>query len=173
MPNAQDAPIVDLVEQWSNHFGYYDDKIDLKIQDLGSFATPDCTLTAHAPAYGVKVGEEKAIPIADVRKQLARMLRFGGRPCRHNMHMAVHPDGKAMGLFFEIRVRLGFIPIVLRTIPVAFVVQATPTTDGLRISEVHEWAAADPGAARRVLIDNSGWPESTVIEPRIVFGAKS
>ena len=56
---------------------------DLTIDDLSSFTTDDCTLTAHAPLWGVKAGEEEAVPVKDVRTRLARILRFGGRPARH------------------------------------------------------------------------------------------
>lgn len=173
MQVSESDPMIALLETWSNHFGYYDDKIDLKVQDLTSFVSPDCTLTAHAPAYGVKVGQEKPLPVADVRTQLARILKFGGRPCRHNMHLAIHPDGKALCLFFEIRVRFGFVPLTLRTIPVAFVVLAAQTTNGLRISEVHEWVAADPDAALQVLVDEHAWPADTTMQPYVSFGAKS
>jgi hypothetical protein len=62
MQTPQDKPIIALVDRWGAHFGYYDGKIDLKVDDLSSFATPDCTLTAHAPLWGTKEGEESALP---------------------------------------------------------------------------------------------------------------
>ena len=53
----------------------------------------------------------------------------------------------------------------------AFVVQATETDDGLRISEIHEWPATDPEAARRVLVDHHDWPGATTFEPFLGLGA--
>jgi hypothetical protein len=172
MQTPQNKPIIALVDRWGAHFGYYDGKIDLKVDDLSSFATPDCTLTAHAPLWGTKEGEESAVPAADVRTQLARMLRLA-RVARHDMHLALHPDGDALCLFFRVKGRIAFLPVTVRNVPLAFVVQAVETDDGLRISEVHEWPAADPEAARRVLVDHHDWSADTTLKPYVGFGAVS
>lgn len=166
-------PMMMLITAWGEHFGYFNNTIDLKIEDLSSFTTPHCTLTAHAPLWGVKEGKEEAVPVADVRKQLARILRFGGRPARHDMHVAVHPNGRSMALFFEIRARFGFVPIVLQRVPLAFVVEAVDTGHGLRISEIHEWAATGPDAANRILVDQHDWPVDTMLRPQVALGALS
>ena len=172
MQISPDHAMIALVDQWAAHLGYFDNKIDLGMTDLSSFATPDCSLTAHAPLWGTKKGAEEATPVADVRRQLARLLKVG-RPGRHDMHLAVHPGGDALGLFFRVKASIRFVPVTLRTIPLAFVVQATDTDDGLRINEVHEWAAADPAAACRVLVDHHAWPAGTTMEPHVAFGALS
>lgn len=119
-----------------------------------SFATSDCTLTAHAPIYGTKPGAEQAVPIADVRKQLSRILTLG-RVTRHDLHLAVHPEGDALCAFMRVKMRVSFLPFTLRTIPLAF-----------------EWSAADSSAARRILIDHHGWPADTTIAPHVAFGAE-
>ena len=172
MQTPHDNPIMALVDRWSAHFGYCDGKIDLQIDDLSSFATSDCTLTAHAPLWGTKEGKEKAVPVAEVRRQLARALKVG-RVIRHDMHIARRPDGDSLCLFFRVKARLAFLPITLRTIPLALVVHATETEDGLRISAVHEWSAADPEAAGRVLVDLYDWPADTKLKPYVGFGAVS
>ena len=164
--------IVGLVERWGAHFGWYDGKIDLGVLDLNSVATPDCTLTAHAPVWGTKQGAERAVPIAEVRTRLARLVRFA-RATRHDMHLAIHPDGDAMCLFVRFKARLALLPVTVRTEPLAFVVQASETENGLRISKVDEWSAADPEAARRILVDHHGWPAVTALHPQVAFGAAS
>ncbi len=172
MPTSNDNPIIELVEAWATHLGYYDGKIDLKSGDLSSFTTPDCTLTAHAPLWRTKSGEERSVPVAAVRNQLARMQRTA-RVERHDMHLALHPDGDALCLFFVVKGRLVFVPFNMMTVPVAFVVQAVETEDGLRISEIHEWRAANPEAACRVLVEECSWPADTTMEPYVNFGAMS
>ena len=161
-----------LADQWAAHLGYYDNAIDLGVEDLSAFTTPECALTAHAPLWGVKEGAEEAVPIAEVRRRLSRMLRFG-RPVRHDMHLATHPDGTELGLFFRLKLRARFIPITIRTIPLVLVFRATGVQDELRIHEVHEWAVADSAAACRLLIDNHDWPSETTLHPHVAFGAAS
>lgn len=172
MHTPDDDPMMTLVDIWGTHFGYFDGKIDLRVDDLSSFVTPDCTLTAHAPIWRTKVGAETAVPAPEVRRQLARALKVG-RVVRDDMHLALHPDGDALALFFRVKARLAFLPITLRTIPVVFVVKATQTDEGLRISTVDEWAAADPEAARRVLVEHHAWPAEIKLEPYVGFGAAS
>ena len=172
MQTPQNNPMIALVDRWGAHFGYYDGKIDLQVDDLRSFVTPDCTLTAHAPLWGTKEGEEEAMPAGGVRRQLARMLKMA-RVARHDMHLALHPDGEALCLFFRVKGRIASFPVTVRNVPLAFVVQATETDDGLRISEVHEWSAADPEAARRVLVDRHDWPADATLKPYVGFGAVS
>ena len=108
MQISHNAPIVALVEQWAAHFGYDDGSVDLRVDDLDSFVTPDCTLTAHAPLWRTRAGAERAVPVAEVRKQLARMLKMT-RVARHDMHMALHPDGDGLALFFRVKRRLAFL----------------------------------------------------------------
>jgi hypothetical protein len=172
MPTPHNNEITGLVERWGAHFGWYDGKIDLRVHDLSSFTTPDCTLTAHAPVWGTRQGAERAIPIADVRRRLARLVKLA-RASRHDMHLAIHPDGDAMCLFVRFKVRLAFLPVTVRTEPLAFVVQASETANGLRINKVDEWSAADPEAARRILVDHHDWPADTALHPQMAFGAAS
>ena len=164
--------MIALVEAWGRHYGYYDGKIDLSSGDLNAVTTSDCTLTAHAPLWRTKPGKEKDVPVAEVRKQLATMLKIA-RVERHDMHIALHPDGQALCVFFVVRGRLPLLPFTVMTVPLAFVVRAIETNGGLRLSEIHEWPAADPAAARRVLVDQSGWPDTTTMEPYMNFGAAS
>lgn len=161
--------MIDLVEKWADHFGYYG-RIDTKVQDLSSFATPACTLTAHAPLWRTKAGEEQAVPVAVVRNQLAKMQRTA-RVSRHDMHMALHPDGDALALFFRVEGRLAFVPFTMMKVPLVFVVQAVETDDGLRINEVDEWRAPSVAAAKEVVVERHGWPSSTTFEPVGGFGA--
>lgn len=172
MQISPENSMVALVEGWAAHAGWYDNKIDLHVDDLQSFATPDCTLTAHAPIYGTKPGAEKAVRLADVRKQLSRILTVG-RFTRDHLHLALHPDGDALCLFTSVKMRVFFLPFTLRTIPLAFVVHAAETSNGLRIDDVHEWAAADPEAACRILLDHHDWPADTTLQPHVAFGATS
>ncbi len=172
MQNSIDSPIMQLVDNWAAHFGYYDGKIDLKVDDLSSFLTPDCTLTAHAPLWRTKEGKEKAVSAVDVRKQLARTLKLT-RVARHKMHLALHPDGEALCLFFVVKGRFAFLPLTIMAVPLAFVVQAVEIDGELRISEIHERPAVDPAATRRALVDYHDWPVDTVLEPCVAFGARS
>lgn len=172
MSQANTSELATLVEHWGAHFGWYDGTIDLGVDDLSAFTTADCTLTAHAPVWGTRAGAERAIPIAEVRKRLAGLVKFV-RGTRHDMHIAVHPNSNQMCLFVRFKARLAFVPVTLRTEPLAFVVQASATPDGLRISKVDEWSAADPEAARRLLVDHHGWPAETALHPEVAFGAVS
>ena len=108
--------------------------------------------------------------VADVRKQLARMLKVT-RVARHDMHLALHPGGDALALFFRAKGRFAFLPFTVMTVPLAFVVAAIETDDGLRICEIHEWSGADPEAARRVLIDHYDWPTDATLQQHVAFGA--
>ncbi len=172
MQNPDNHPMIGLVDRWATSLGYYAGKVDLAVDDLPSFTTSGCTLTAHAPLWRTKAGEEEAVPAADVRKRLARMLRFT-RVERHDMHLAIHPDGEALCLFFEVRGKLPVLPFTVMRVPLAFVVQAVATEDGLRIDEIHEWAAATPQEAQHAIIENHGWPGDTVLRPYVNFGAVS
>ena len=172
MPPLDKIEIVGLFERWGAHFGWFDGKIDLGVRDLSPFATPDCALTAHAPLWGTKEGAERAVPIADVRKRVARILKLV-RLTRHDMHLAIHPDGDAMAIFFRAEFRFVFLPVTMRTERVAFVAKATETASGLRFSKVDEWRAADREAAGRILVEHHDWPAETVLHPQVVFGAAS
>lgn len=172
MPVPTDHEMIAVVDRWASHFGYYDNRIDLTNGDLSSFTTDDASLTAHAPLWGTKEGQEEAVPAAEVRKRLARLLKFA-RANRHNLHLALHPDGTQLCLLFELKARLRVLSIPLRTVTMAFVVLATETADGLRISAIHEWDAADPAATAKVVINNHGWPADTVLRPHQGFGAAS
>jgi hypothetical protein len=88
------------------------------------------------------------------------------RVARHDMHLALHPDGDALALFFRVRGRFAFLPFTVMTVPLAFVVAAVEDDDGLRICEINEWSAADPEAASRVLIDHHDWLADTTLQPR-------
>ena len=172
MQTPADHPMLVLADQWAAHLGYYDNTIDLAVDDLRGFTTTTCALTAHAPLWGVKEGAEEAVPVAEVRRRLSRMLRFG-RPVRHDMHLAAHRDGNELALFFRLQLRARFIPVTLRTLPLVLVFRAVDMGDGLRIDEVHEWAAADVAAAVRLLVEHHGWPEDTTMHPHVAFGARS
>jgi hypothetical protein len=89
------------------------------------------------------------------------------------MHLAIHPDGDAICLFVRIKVRLAFLPITVRTEPLAFVIKAIPTGKGLRVSKVDEWSAADPEVAARIVVDHHDWPADTALHPQVAFGAAS
>lgn len=172
MKPLADNPTVALIEKYASRFGYIDGKIDLSVDDLSSFATSSAAITAHAPLYRTKEGAEKPVPLPAVRKQLSRMLKLA-RVARHDMHIAAHPDGDAVGIFFVVRFRIPLIPITVFTVPLVFVVHAIETDDGFRINEIDEWPAADPEAAARVLVDHHGWPAATTLEPHMAFGAAS
>ena len=173
---APSAPSADallaLMETWAAHFGYYDGAINLEVTDLSSFTTADCTLTAHAPLWGTKAGAERATPVSEVRSDLAKLLRWS-RITRNNMHMARHPDGRALCLFFVTKARLGVLPFNLMTVPLAFVVNAVETDNGLRIKAVNEWPADTLEDAQQLLVDTCGWPAETTFEPHVAFGAVS
>ena len=173
MASTEQDELISLIEAWAAAFGYYDGRIDLRDgDDLSAFTTADCTLTAHAPLWGTKAGEEKAIPVAEVREQLAGMLKWA-RIARHDMHIARYPEGNAVCLFFVVKARAGVVPINLMTVPLAFVVNVAETEDGLRIQEIHERPAETLADARMVLLEACGWPEDTRFQPTLAFGAAS
>lgn len=172
LPGTQPDELLALLEIWAAHFGYYDGQINLDDGDLSTFTTPDCALTAHAPLWGTKEGEERAVPAAEVRRSLARMTRWT-RIERHNMHIARHPSADAACLFFEVKARLVGLPFTLMRVSLAFVANAERTDAGLRLQEIHEWPAESPEAARVLLIDQLGWPDETVLTPHMAFGALS
>lgn len=171
MPITGDHPMIALAESWARHFGYYDNRIDPKVKDLSAFTTPGAELIAHAPLWGIKEGVQ-TFPVAHVRKRLGRALRVG-RATRHDMHAAVHPDGTQLCLFFELKMRLRLVRIPLQTTTLAFVVVAAETADGLRIDQVHEWAAANPDEARQAVINHHNWSSETELVPHLSFGALS
>ncbi|MEM6995022.1 MAG: hypothetical protein AAF721_31200 [Myxococcota bacterium] len=170
--DAEPSELIALVEQWASHFGYHTGTIDLERQDLSSFVAPDATLMAHAPLWRTKAGEEKAIPAADVRTQLARMLKWT-RIGRHSMHMARHPDGQSLCLWFVVKARPVFLPVNIMRVPLAFVVRASGRAGTRRIEEIHEWAAATPDDAVEILVREHGWPPATTMNPHVAFGARS
>lgn len=169
---SQKTELINLVQQWALHFGYINGKIDIKSDDeLAAFATADCTLTAHAPLWGTKTGEEKAIPAATVRKNLRNMLRYA-KAERHDMHMCI--SGKQLCLFFVVKAKLRFFPLFyVRQVPLAFVVEAADTPQGLRIKEIHEWPADSAEEALKVVVEKLGWPETSKFEKHVAFGAAS
>ncbi len=60
----------------------------------------------------------------------------------------------AMCLFVRFKSRLALLPVTVRTEPLAFVVQAAETANGLRINKTDEWSAAGPEASCRILVDH-------------------
>ena len=172
MQSPETDEIVGLVERFGSCFGWYDNKIDLKGQDLRSVATPECALTAHSPIWGTKEGAERAVPLTEVRTRIARLLRLT-RATREDMHVSIHPSGEALGLFLRLKFRPAGLPVTMRTQTLAFVATATRTGDGLRISQVDEWSASDPEAASRILVEHHGWPVDTLLRPQQAFGAAS
>ena len=59
------------------------------------------------------------------------------------------------------------------TVPVAFVVQAIRTADGLRIHQIDERSAKTAEAACDVLINECSWPAPVSFAPIKAFGAAS
>ena len=171
--NTDHEVLFNLVNLWASHFGYNDGHIDLTVGgDLTSFSTVDCALTAHAPLWRTKPGKEKGVPITEVRKTLAKGLKFM-KINRHDMHMALHPTSKALCLYFVVKARPKILPFNCMTVPVAFVVTTEETEVGLRIDAVHEWSAKTPEAAREILVEQYGWPKSLKFNPYVAFGAVS
>jgi hypothetical protein len=170
--SSQKQELLNLVQQWALHFGYISGTIDIKSDDeLAAFATADCTLTAHAPLWGTKPGQETAVPAATVRKRLRNMLRYVKLE-RHDMHMGVH--GKQFCLFFALKAKLRYFPFFYVTrASLAFVVEAVETPQGLRIKEIHEWPAASAEEALNVMVEKNGWPETSKFEKHLAFGALS
>lgn len=170
--SPQKTELLNLFQQWALHFGYISGKIEIKSADeLAAFTTSDCTLTAHAPLWGAKPGEETAVPAATVRKNLNGMLKYAKLE-RHNMHIAAH--GKQLCLFFELKGKLRYFPLFyVVQVPLAFVLEAVDTPQGLRIQAIHEWPAASPAEALQVMVAKHGWPETAKFEKQVAFGAVS
>jgi hypothetical protein len=162
--------ILALMDQQAAHMGYVDGVINLKIDenDFKIFWTADCHLTAHAPLWGTKAGQEKPVPITDVRKQLAGMLKYV-TPERHDLHMAI--NDKQLCLYFVVKIKLACLSIM--TVPLAFVAVTVDTPKGLRIAEIHEWPATSPEIAQKLMVEQYGWPETTKFEKHVGFGALS
>ena len=114
-PNSK--PLLALVDEWAVLFGYHTNRIDLKTGDLSAVCLPDCTLTAHAPLWGTKPGKEKGVPAGQVRKTLAGSLLPFVQIARHNMHVAMHPQGKGLCIFFEVRGKLKVAPAAPPPLP--------------------------------------------------------
>jgi hypothetical protein len=161
--------ILALMQQWAALVGYLDNKINIQpTDDLTTFSTKGAFLTAHPGLWGTKAGQEKKIPLAEVRKTLAGMLKYM-TPERHNMHMALHD--KQLCLYFVVKMKI--CGCSLMTVPLAFVLSTVDTPEGLRISEIHEWPAASPEEAQKVLVEKCGWPKTTQFEEHVAFGALS
>jgi hypothetical protein len=169
---TQKTELLNLFQQWALHFGYISGRIDIKSDDeLAAFTTDDCTLTAHAPLWGTKPGEEKAVHAAVVRKTLSGTLRYA-RLERHDMHIAA--DGKQLCLFFLLKGKFRYFPLFyVVKVPLAFVLEAIDTPQGLRIKAIHEWPAASPEEALKVMVEKHGWSETSKFEKHVAFGAVS
>jgi len=108
-PVPKREEMLELMDGWSDLFGYYTNRIDLKKGDLSAVCLPTCTLTAHAPLWGTKPGQEKAVLVAEGRKNLSGMLRFM-KVTRHDMKLSMRKNGKELCLFFKARVKLRILP---------------------------------------------------------------
>jgi hypothetical protein len=89
------------------------------------------------------------------------------------MHIAYHPESSQLCLFFIVKIRPILLPFNIMTVPLAFIVKAVETENGLRIDQIDERAAENPEAARAVLLEKCDWPSSTNFEPVSAFGAAS
>jgi hypothetical protein len=58
-------------------------------------------------------------------------------------------------------------------VPLAFVLEAVDTPQGLRIKEIHEWPAASAEEALKVMVEKNGWSETSKFEKHVAFGAVS
>lgn len=162
-----------LLHEWASHFGNYDGKIDLSVGgNLEAFTTHDAVLEAHAPLWGTKPGQEAPIPVVQVRRILARLLRWI-TPHRHDMHITLHPDGLSLCLFFVVKIRPKLLPINIQVVPLIFHFSFANTPVGLRICRVDEWPASTIGEADRLIQEKLGWPETVPFQPERVFGAVS
>jgi hypothetical protein len=172
--SARTTQLLDLLHEHASMLGYYDGKIDLTQTDLSAVYTSACTLTAHAPLWGTKEGQEKAVPVAEVRQMLAGMLSYL-TPERHDMHLAVHPNEKALALYFVVKAKFRFVPcFAVMTVPLVFLVSFDDNEKGsLRISEIHEWPADSPEGGRQLLTEGLEWPAATVFRKYENFGALS
>lgn len=166
------ATLYELIERWSDHFGYRSGSIDLDIVDLSGFATSGATLTAHPPLWGTKPGEERAVPLSETRRRLARLLRFV-RTLRHDMHIGADPDQGQICISFVLKLRLAVVPIPIRSVGLAMVFATTETAEGLRIDRVDEWPAENPAAADALLREHYDWPAEARLRPAQRFGSVS
>ncbi|MEI8095800.1 MAG: hypothetical protein WCG80_16440 [Spirochaetales bacterium] len=164
--------LLNLFQQWANHFGYLDGKIQIASdEELQAFATTDCTLTSHPPLWGARPGLEKAVPATTVRRSLQGLLR-SFKVTRLEMHVAVNET--KLCLYFVVKGRLKLFPFFdVMNVPLAFVLGAVETPQGLRIDEVHEWPAASPTDALKVLVAQHAWPATARFEQHVAFGAVS
>ena len=89
------------------------------------------------------------------------------------MHIALHPDGQSLCLFFVAKIRPKLILITIQTVSVVFNVRYAKTEKGLRISQVDEWPRHTPKDAERLIKDKLGWPKSITLKAARVFGAVS
>ncbi len=89
------------------------------------------------------------------------------------MHIALHPDGRLLCLFFVAKIRLKLVPITIKTVPIVFHVRYAKTGKGLRISRVDEWVARTPKEAERLIKNKLRWPKSITLKKARVFGAVS
>mmetsp|Transcript_22351 Transcript_22351/g.40338 ORF Transcript_22351/g.40338 Transcript_22351/m.40338 type:complete len:185 (-) Transcript_22351:220-774(-) len=175
--------MIKLVHEHASFLGYYDGKIDLSkdINDFSSVYESNCTLTANAPLWGTEVGEEKPVPIDEVRKTLQGMLRFM-TPDRHDMHLAINdaPNDesgtKQLCLYFVVKMKIKVMPcFYAMKVPLLFLVSFTESSsaDGqLRISEINEWPADSPESGEKLLTERLGWPTAK-FEKYENFGAAS
>lgn len=175
VPNSKE--LLELVDQWADLFGYHAGRIVLKQGNLSTMCLPSCSLTAHAPLWGTKPGQEKAVPVAEVRKTLSSVLAFV-KIARHGMQLSMRKSGKELCLFFKAHARLRIMPCFsIVTESLVFVVKFENDEQGaLKIASVDEWPvpSATVGEARKVLAETCFWPqEETVFAPYIAFGALS
>ena len=80
------------------------------------------------------------------------------------MHIALHPDGKSLCLFFVAKIRPKLIPISIQKAPVLFNVRYAKTEKGLHISQFDEWSGHTPKDAERLIKDKLGWPKSITLK---------
>ena len=171
--NFKDDERYKLMHELALHFGYYDGRIDITADDsLEAFTTHHAGLVAHAPLWGTKPGKEVLVPVHQVRANLAKILRWLNVR-RHNTHIALHPDGQSLCLFFVAKIRPKLIPITIQKVPVLFNVRYTKTEKGLRISQVDEWPGHTPKDAERLIKEKFEWPKSITLKAARVFGAVS
>jgi len=168
-PVPKREEMLELMDGWSDLFGYYTNRIDLKKGDLSAVCLPTCTLTAHAPLWGTKPGQEKAVLVAEGRKNLSGMLRFM-KVTRHDMKLSMRKNGKELCLFFKARVKLRILPFcAIVNAPLIFVVKYENDERGeLKIASVDEWAvkSATIEEARKMLVELCFWPtDDTTFAP--------
>jgi hypothetical protein len=171
MDVAQHDDLLELLNMWASLFGWTSGRIDVD-RDMSACLLEDCTLTVHAPMWGTREGQEQVVPADVVRRRLAWALWFVHIE-RHQMHLAWHPDGRGVCLFFLIQVQVRGVPWNLATVPIAFIMRFVDTAAGPRVAEIHERSAATTEEARRVLVDQCGWPDTTRFVSHVAFGAVS